>query len=277
MLKLLLVVQLPTQIKHAPNVNVIYSPQLEEKERDGGMEGAVGEERKERPFRTTLFQHGSGLSGTGSSLLLHSSGDEQRAKSNVHNFELERYFRVGHEFEFGNKLEQEQVSDHGQELKWTEQTGSDVDSEVGGERCEGWQEGLGFRPVGGLQRHWLVRQAQNHFQSGVRKGKERGSREKRDSSGQGGLRIHHPVEVKHWDIISVHVLVQLYTAGNNYSHFTLLFSCIFPWLSFLQEHYEGVPFHRARENLSSQGTGGFAEIVSHSVQSIILFYCATCM
>lgn len=185
-------------------MNVIYSPQLEERERDGGMEGAVGEERKECAFRTTLFQHGSGLSGTGASSLLHSSGDEQRAKSNVHNFDLERYFQVGHD-----KLEQEQVSDHGQELKWrqaTKQTGSDVDSEVGEERCEGWQEGPVFRPVGGLQRHWLARQAQTHFQSGFWKGKERGSWEKRDSSEHGGLRIHHPVEVKHWNI-SVHVLV----------------------------------------------------------------------
>lgn len=164
------------------------------------MEGTVGGERNDHGFRSPLFHQGS---STMVSSLLQSSDSRQRA---VHDLELGRDMQLGQEFELGGGLEQLKDDHQRLESVWeqaTEHRGSDSDCEVGEEICAGRQEELGFKPVGGLQRHWLARQAHAHFQRGAWREREREAGAERDGLGslvQGGLWIQHPVEVKLLDI-----------------------------------------------------------------------------
>lgn len=140
------------------------------------------EDREKHAFRAALFQRsGSGIRASGSSL--HA---EQRESEDS---ELER------ELGLEQELELEQAT--------LRVIGSEMDCEMREERHilgrhVGGLEEPGFRPVGGLEKQWLARQAHAQFQEQCGRGRGRGTRDRGDSLDwmRGGLRIHLPVKVR---------------------------------------------------------------------------------
>ena len=154
----------------------LHYQEEEEGEEEGEDRAAQDEGSEEQAFRTALFQRGSSSLRAPDAVFFHLPGELEQQQQQQQQLELE----------------------HGGGAEYDEE--EEEEGGGGGGGREGGQEGLGFRPMGGLEEGWLARQTRAHFQrqfgSGWRRrGRGTGGHPSRLFGPRRGLSIHSLVEV----------------------------------------------------------------------------------